>query len=70
MHTGIISDIDPKGCFGLIESDDGEIVLFGRESLGPNCTRHALRIGQRVEFAIDTVEPAPHASSVEPARPH
>lgn len=64
MYAGVISDIDPLGCFGLIESDQGEMVLFGRDSLRPNCEAHALRVGQRVEFTIDKVDPAPHAKGV------
>jgi cold shock CspA family protein len=66
MYAGVIRDIDPKGCFGLIESDEGEIILFGRESLRLNCD--ALQVGQRVEFVIDKVEPAPHANAVTPER--
>lgn len=68
VQAGIISDIDAQGCFGLIESDEGEIVLFGRDSFRPNYKQ--LRIGQRVEFTIDRMEPAPHASSVIPERHH
>jgi cold shock CspA family protein len=68
MYAGVIRDIDPQGCFGLIESDEGEIVLFGRESLRPNCEPHALRVGQRVEFTIDKVDPAPHANALTPKR--
>ena len=68
MHAGVIRDIDPKGCFGLIESDEGEIILFGRESLRPNCEPYALHVGQRVEFTIDKIDPAPHANAVTPER--
>jgi cold shock CspA family protein len=70
MHAGVIADIDPQGCFGVIESDQGEIVLFGRESLRPNCAPQELRIGQRVEFAIDNVDPAPYASGLKPELRH
>jgi cold shock CspA family protein len=68
MYAGVISDVDPQGGFGLIVSDEGEIVLFGRESLQTNCDPHALRVGQRVEFTIDKVDPAPHANAVTPQR--
>ena len=68
MYAGIIRDIDPKGCFGLIESDEGEIILFGRESLQPNCEPDALHVGQRVEFAIDKIDPAPRANALTPER--
>jgi len=68
MYAGVIRDIDPKGCFGLIESDEGEIILFGRESLRPNSEPCALHVGQRVEFTIDKIDPAPRATAVTPER--
>lgn len=67
MHSGVIRDLDPVGCFGLIESDQGEIVLFGRDSLQRDCAPTALHIGQRVEFMIDKIDPAPHAKAITPA---
>jgi cold shock CspA family protein len=70
MHAGIIKDIDPQKCFGLIESDTGEIVLFSRDSLWPDCEPQALGVGQRVEFTIDRVDPAPHASRLKPESHH
>jgi cold shock CspA family protein len=70
MYAGVIKDIDPQKCFGLIESDTGEIVLFSRDSLRPNCEPQALTVGQRVEFTIDKVDPAPHASQLKPERHH
>jgi cold shock CspA family protein len=53
MFAGVIRDIDVKGCFGLIELDEGDIVIFGRDSLRANFEPHALHVGQRVEFTID-----------------
>jgi cold shock CspA family protein len=70
MHAGVITEIDPQGCFGVIESDDGEIVLFSRDSLRPNCAPQALRVGQRVEFTIEEIEPAPYASGLKPKTHH
>jgi cold shock CspA family protein len=70
MYAGIISDIDPQGCYGLIESDDGEIVLFSRKSLRPDSEPQALRIGQRVQFMIDAADPAPRANWLTPERHH
>jgi cold shock CspA family protein len=68
MYAGVIRDIDPNGCFGLIESDEGEIILFGRASLRPSCEPHALHVGQRVEFTIDKIDPAPRANALTPER--
>jgi hypothetical protein len=70
MHAGVVMEMDPQGCFGIIESDEGEIVLFSRDSLRPNCEPEALSIGQRVEFTIDKVDPAPYASRLEPKLQH
>ena len=64
MYTGIISEFDPQGCFGLIESDEGEILLFGRDSLRPNCSARALHVGQRVGFTIDEIDSLPRARAV------
>jgi hypothetical protein len=70
MHAGVITEMDPQGCFGIIESDEGEIVLFSRDSLRPNCEPKALSVGQRVEFTIDKIDPAPYASGLKPRLQH
>jgi hypothetical protein len=70
MHAGVIMEMDPQGCFGIIESDTGEIVLFGRDSLRPTCVPKALSVGQRVEFTIDKIDPAPYASGLNPRLQH
>jgi cold shock CspA family protein len=70
MHAGVIMEMDPQGCFGIIESDEGEIVLFSRDSLRPNCEPKALSVGQRVEFTIDKIDPAPYASGLKPRLQH
>jgi cold shock CspA family protein len=70
VHAGIISDIDLKAGVGLIESDEGEIILFNRDALPPDCTPHALRVGQRVEFTIEKLEPAPRAGRLIVGRHH
>lgn len=49
MNTGIVTDFDRKGGFGLIDSDDGHVVLFSSETLDAE-ELPTLRIGSRVQF--------------------
>jgi cold shock CspA family protein len=61
MNTGIVTDFDPKGGFGLIDSDEGHVVLF---NLSPFETQDmpALRIGSRVQYIE---QPDPHGARAE-----
>jgi cold shock CspA family protein len=49
MNTGIVTDFDSKGGFGLIDSDDGHVVLFNAETLDTDDLQ-TLHIGSRVQF--------------------
>jgi cold shock CspA family protein len=49
MNTGIVTDFDKKGGFGLIDSDDGHVVLFSAETLDV-VDLQSLDIGSRVQF--------------------
>lgn len=55
MNTGIVTDFDNKGGFGLIDSDDGHVVLFNAATVDAAELR-ALRIGSRVQF-IEQADP-------------
>jgi cold shock CspA family protein len=61
MNTGIVSDFDAKGGFGLIDSDDGQVVLFNSETLDV-ADLQTLRIGSRVQFIE---QPDPHGARAE-----
>jgi len=49
MPTGTISDLDSEGLFGLIDSDDGRLVLFNLWDIDPEL-RPTFTIGTRVSF--------------------
>jgi cold shock CspA family protein len=49
MTTGIVTDFDRKGGFGLIDSDDGHVVLFNLNTLEV-ADLESLQIGSRVQF--------------------
>jgi hypothetical protein len=60
MHTGTISDLDPNGHFGLIDADDGRLVLFNLWNVAPPL-REPFHVGTRVEFVEETGCLAPRA---------
>ncbi len=60
MHTGTISDFDPNGQYGLIDADDGGLVLFNLRGVEP-LLRDAFGIGTRVKFVEQGAIPAPRA---------
>jgi len=65
VHTGTISEFDPEGQFGLIDADDGHLVLFNLRSLdAARCDQ--FRIGTRVSFDESPAEPAPRALALAP----
>lgn len=49
MHTGTISAFDPNGQYGLIDADDGQLVLFNLWNVEPPL-RNLFGIGARVGF--------------------
>ena len=50
--TGIISDFDADGGFGVIEADDGRLLLFSVPTPRP-VRPELLRVGTRVMFEVD-----------------
>ena len=61
MTTGIVTDFDRKGGFGLIDSDDGQVVLFNLDTL-KDVDLPALKIGSRVQFIE---QPDPNGARAE-----
>ena len=61
MSTGIVSDFDRQGGFGLIDSDDGHVVLFNLNTLDA-ADMPILKIGSRVQFIE---QPDPHGARAE-----
>jgi cold shock CspA family protein len=61
MNTGIVTDFDSKGGFGLIDSDDGHVVLFNSDTLD-TVDLQTLHIGCRVQFIE---QPDPHGVRAE-----
>lgn len=60
MLTGTISDLDPEGLFGVIDADDGRLVLFNLQ--GMDCgAQTGFKVGTRVEFVERLGEVAPRA---------
>ena len=60
MHTGTISDFDPNGQYGLIDADDGQLVLFNLWNVEPPL-RDSFGVGARVEFVEQSGIPAARA---------
>ena len=54
MSTGMVSDCDLDGLFGVIDADDGRQLLFNL-SAAPSGLRQRFRIGMRVTFELETV---------------
>ena len=62
-NTGVITDLDRTDGVGLIDADDGHVVLFNRDSLADTKLSH-LRIGSRVEFTEEPTDLGPRAVAV------
>ena len=63
MLTGTISDLDPEGLFGVIDADDGRLVLFNLKGL--DCPeKDGFKVGTRVEFVERSGDVAPRALSL------
>ena len=65
MHTGTISDFDADGLFGVIDSDDGRLILFNLRATDA-ASRGQFKIGTRVEFTEQCEEVAPRALTISP----
>jgi hypothetical protein len=65
MLTDTISDLDSEGLFGVIDADDGRLVLFNLDGIDA-ALRDRFRVGTRVEFNERSGEPAPRALDLSP----
>jgi len=63
MLTGTISDFDAVGLFGVIDADDGRLVLFNLRGVGP-AFREQFTVGARVNFIEEGGDLAPRASAL------
>ena len=61
---GTVSELDPLGEFGFIETADGREIYFHRNSV-LNGDFHDLTVGSRVTFAEEPGEKGPQASTVK-----
>jgi cold shock CspA family protein len=63
MHTGTISDLDTAGQLGLIDADDGRLVLFNLHGVEPRL-RCKFSVGSRVEFVEEDSDLGPRAATL------
>jgi hypothetical protein len=63
MLTGTISDFDTVGQFGVIDADDGRMILFNLRGIGP-VSREQFTVGARVNFVEKDDELAPRAAAL------
>jgi mono/diheme cytochrome c family protein len=63
MLTGTISDFDAEGLFGVIDADDGRLILFNLRDIRPRL-RERFTVGARVKFIERGGESAPRASAL------
>jgi hypothetical protein len=63
MLMGTISDYDADGLFGLIDADDGRLVLFNLQGVEPPA-RDQFNVGTRVDFVEQIGSLAPRACAL------
>jgi len=63
--TGMVSDFDSAGGFGLIVADEGDLFPFNLHG-APPALRTRIRTGTRVRFSRQASEPAMRATEVTP----
>src|SRR6185436_1540734 len=63
MLTGTITAFDTDGQFGVIDADDGHILLFNLDGTDA-ALRDRFRCGTRVEFTEKEDTPAPRATAL------
>jgi cold shock CspA family protein/ribosome-associated translation inhibitor RaiA len=66
VHAGTIAEIDPGEGFGRIETADGRLVYFHRNSV-KHADFEALAVGTQVRFEEETGDEGPQAVAVRPA---
>jgi cold shock CspA family protein len=62
--VGTVTELDPLGEFGFIETDDGREIYFHRNSV-LNGDFAKLAVGERVSFAEEMGDKGPQASTVK-----
>jgi hypothetical protein len=62
---GVISDFDTDGLFGIINADDGRLLLFNLRGTPP-VLRKCFRVGIRVEFIEQESDAAMRAVALVP----
>jgi len=67
--TGTITDLDDGGHFGVIDADDGRLVLFNLRGIDPSLYDR-FKVGSRVEFVAEESELAPRAQTLRPCEVH
>jgi cold shock CspA family protein len=60
MLTGTVSDYDARERVGIIDSDDGRLLIFHSNEVVPGSRRN-LHVGTRVEFDEQPTPVAPRA---------
>lgn len=63
MNTGIVTELDRNDGIGLIDADDGHVVLFNRDSLAATKLSN-LKVGSRVAFTEEETDLGPRAVAV------
>jgi cold shock CspA family protein len=63
MNTGIVTELDRKDGIGLIDADDGHVVIFNRDSLTETKISN-LRVGARVVFTEERTDLGPRAVDI------
>jgi cold shock CspA family protein len=67
LSTGTIADLDKAGAFGVIDADDGRVLLFNLKGIPPSRKRR-FSVGKRVEFEVADGPIAPRALGLRIAR--
>ena len=65
MFTGIVSDFDSDGLVGVIDADDGRLLLFNLRGTPPRL-HERFRVGTRVQFVERESDSASLAVSLVP----
>lgn len=68
MATGTITELDVDGQVGLIDGDDGRVILFNLHGLAP-AKRRQFGVGTRVKFAESPARLGSRAVCLAPLEP-
>jgi cold shock CspA family protein len=65
MPTGTITAFDTRGEYGVIDADDGRLMIFNLHGT-PTSDRRRVELGARVSFDVKVDPLGPRAVSVTP----